>query len=109
MPTGVIPGVPRRRCDNCPKIYQPSQPMRINKRTGKLEYGFCCDNCRKDFHKHGGSYSKLKPVIQAEVRKAVKERNPLDPEWQRNIERQIAELQRIMHSFEEAFSFKRSA
>ena len=109
MPTGVIHNVPRRRCDNCPKWYQPSQPLRVSKRTGKLEHGFCCDNCRKEFHKHGGSYSKLKPYIAQEIRSRIRELRPDSAEWIAGIEKRLSNIEDTLRSIQEAFSFKRSA
>jgi hypothetical protein len=46
--------LPRRKCDDCGKNYKPKQPLREGTR------GFCSDNCRKSYHKHGGAYRKLK-------------------------------------------------
>jgi hypothetical protein len=54
---GVSPewaNLPRRRCDDCGKTYKPARPLLEGQR------GFCCDNCRKSYHKHGGAYRKLK-------------------------------------------------
>lgn len=62
---GVNPewaNLPRRKCDDCGKGYKPKQPLRPNTR------GFCSDNCRKSYHKHGGAYRKLR----VEVAKMVK-------------------------------------
>ncbi len=49
--------LPRRKCDDCGKNYKPKQPLREGTR------GFCSDNCRKSYHKHGGAYRKLKVEI----------------------------------------------
>src|ERR1035437_10108891 len=46
--------LPRRKCDDCGKNNNPKQPLREGTR------GFCTDNCRKSYHKHGGAYRKLK-------------------------------------------------
>lgn len=54
---GVSPewaNLPRRKCDDCGKSYKPARPLLKDQR------GFCCDNCRKSYHKHGGAYRKLK-------------------------------------------------
>lgn len=67
--------LPRRKCDDCGKSYKPKQPLRPNTR------GFCSDNCRKSYHKHGGAYRKLK----VEVSKLVNQR--MDA-----IERQIRSI-----------------
>ena len=101
MPKGLKAewaNLPKRRCKNCPTIFKPKRPNQE----------FCQPNCRKEFDKHGGTFSKLKPVIIAEVRKCVKERNPLDLEWQQKIEREIASLKAFRESLEEAF-IKRTA
>lgn len=54
--------LPRRKCDDCGKNYKPKQPLRKFKKDGTpIEMrGFCSDNCRKSYHKHGGAYRKLK-------------------------------------------------
>ncbi len=58
----------KRHCDDCGESYKPKQPLRPNTR------GFCSDNCRKSYHKHGGAYRKLR----VEVRKMVeKEFGPI--------------------------------
>ena len=106
MPAGYNPewaNLPKRRCDNCPKIYRPNRPPRPG------FHNFCCGNCRKEFSKRGGSFSKLKPEIIKEVRRAVKQRDPLDHEWQQTIEKRIAALESWMQQTIEAFSFRRSA
>lgn len=41
--------------------------------NGKQELGFCCDNCRKSYHKYGGAYRKLKPVMVQMVEKKFAE------------------------------------
>ena len=64
--------LPRRKCDNCGRMYQPKRPIRGRER------GFDSDNCRKEYHKHGGSYSKLKPFIEAEIKKRIRELSPAD-------------------------------
>ncbi len=50
--------LPRRHCDDCGKKYKPIQPVREGQR------GFCSDNCRKSYHKHGGAYRKLKAELE---------------------------------------------
>lgn len=62
--------LPRRKCDDCGKGYKPTRPRRIL--NGKQELGFCSDNCRKSYHKHGGAYRKLR----AEMRKMVEKELP---------------------------------
>ena len=55
--------LPRRKCDDCGKNYKPKQPLREGTR------GFCSDNCRKSYHKHGGAYRKLKVEMKRMVLK----------------------------------------
>lgn len=98
MPHGITPNLPRMQCDNCPQKFQPKR------RYLPTEKRFCSDNCRKEYHKRGGSFSKLKPVIIAEVRKAVKERNPLDAQWQAGIERQLSAIQNTLDRIAEVFA-----
>ena len=89
--------LPKRKCDNCGIPYRPLRPVR------KGECGFHHPNCRKEYHKRGGSFSKLKPVILKEVRRAVRERDPLDTQWQERIEKRIADLERTMKGVREVF------
>ena len=35
--------------------------------------GFCSDNCRKSYHKHGGAYRKLKVEMKRMVEKGLTE------------------------------------
>lgn len=60
--------LPRRRCDNCGKTYKPVRP----RRTGEM--GFCKDNCRKEYHKYGGAFRKLRGEIEKEVLKQLAKR-----------------------------------
>lgn len=65
---GVSPdwaNLPRRHCDECGKKYKPVRPLREGER------GFCCDNHRKSYHKHGGAYRKLKEVMERMLDKAL--------------------------------------
>jgi hypothetical protein len=57
--------LPRRHCDDCGKLYKPVQPLRKDTR------GFCSDNCRKSYHKHGGAYRKLKGEMQKMVKRGI--------------------------------------
>lgn len=36
------------------------------------ERGFCSDNCRKSYHKHGGAYRKLKVEIEKLIEKRIR-------------------------------------
>jgi len=83
--------LPRRHCDNCAKRYQPKQPLRRNQR-----HGFCCETCKKDFHRHGGSYAKLKPVIVEEVRRRIRELAPMDAGRLEAIERRLTRIENAM-------------
>jgi len=57
--------LPKRRCDDCGKTYKPVRPRRED------EMGFCSDNCRKSYHKHGGAYRKLKVEMRKMVTKEL--------------------------------------
>jgi hypothetical protein len=57
--------LPRRKCDDCGKNYKPKQPLREGTR------GFCSDNCRKSYHKHGGAYRKLKVEMKRMVEREM--------------------------------------
>jgi len=71
MAAGVKPewaGLPPRRCDNCGARYRPKQPLRPDKK-----YGFCKPECKKQFHKHGAAYIKLKDVVEKLISARLKE------------------------------------
>ena len=57
--------LPRRKCDDCGKTYKPVRPLLEGQR------GFCCANCRKSYHKHGGAYRKLKHELKKMVAKEL--------------------------------------
>jgi recombinational DNA repair protein (RecF pathway) len=59
--------LPKRHCDDCGKLYKPVKPLREGER------GFCCANCRKSYHKHGGAYRKLKHEMEKLVAKKMGE------------------------------------
>lgn len=70
MRTGLSPewaNLPRRRCDDCNEMYKPKKPMREGER------GFCSDNCRKSYHKHGGAYRKLKAELEKLVDRRLRQ------------------------------------
>lgn len=65
---GVKPAwanLPKRKCDDCGHSYKPKQPLREGQR------GFCSDNCRKSYHKHGGAYRKLRGEMQKMLDKEI--------------------------------------
>jgi len=111
MPRGINKNLPRRRCDNCGKLYQPVQPLRRNRITGKEEHGFCQSNCRKEFHKYGGAYAKLKFLLSDLVAVKFKtiQREGINADWMRQIEARLANLEADLKTIREAFSFRRSA
>lgn len=59
--------LPKRHCDDCGKLYKPVRPSREG------EGHFCCDNCRKSYHKHGGAYRKLRGEMRKMIEKAITE------------------------------------
>jgi hypothetical protein len=63
--------LPRRKCDDCGKSYKPTRPRRIL--NGVQELSFCCANCRKSYHKHGGAYRKLKAEMLKMVARKMEE------------------------------------
>ena len=85
MPTIVLP---RRRCDNCGAFYRPKQRLKKNDR-----HGFCKPACKKEFHKHGGSFGKLKPVIEKAVKERIKALSPADANRMEAIERRLQTLE----------------
>lgn len=79
------------------------------KRLREGERGFCESNCRKEFHKHGGAFVKLKPVIRDEVRKQVRQLNPVDAAFVEEIRSRLAALEDANKRMAEAFNFRRTA
>jgi hypothetical protein len=57
------------------------------------ERGFCSPNCRKEYHKHGGAFSKLKPVVIQEIKKRIRECNPADEVRISAIEKRLERLE----------------
>ena len=106
MPIGIKAewaNLPKRKCDNCGALYKPTRPIKPD------EHGFHHPNCRKEFHKRGGSFSKLKPVIIKEIRTRIREMRPDSAEWAASIEQRIASLECTLKSIQDAFSFRRPA
>ena len=97
MPRGVMTDLPRRRCDNCAALYK------LKQRLPEGQHGFCSANCRKEFHKHGGSFSKLKPVVVAEVKKRIKELSPADQFRMEAMEKRITELEQVIQKLRQSF------
>lgn len=54
--------LPRRRCDNCGKMYKPGRPLLPTEK-----YGFHAPECKKQFHKHGSAFIKLKAAMEKEM------------------------------------------
>ena len=89
MAKGVKPewqALPKKKCDNCGASFKPFQP----------DQRFCQANCRKEFNKRGGSFSKLKPIIVKEVRARIKELRPIDGEWITAIEKRLDLIERFI-------------
>jgi hypothetical protein len=57
----------RFRCLNCPRFYE----------CRREDQRFCSDACRKEFHRYGGGYAKLREhvekMVRAEVRRVLGE------------------------------------
>jgi hypothetical protein len=72
----------QRHCDDCGKLYRPKQPLRQPKKmkdgSVKTFRGFCSDNCRKSYHKHGGAYRKLRLEVERLVLREVTRRVQLE-------------------------------
>lgn len=67
---GISPkwaNLPKRKCDDCGASYKPARPLMSEQR------GFCSDNCRKSYHKHGGAYRKLKTEMTKMVERRMAE------------------------------------
>ena len=77
--------LPARRCRNCPKIFKPKKPDQVH----------CCANCRKEYDKHGGAFSKLRVHMLKEIKKRVRECSPADETRISAIESRLAALENI--------------
>jgi hypothetical protein len=60
--------LPKRKCDNCGTPYKPTRPLR----PGVDKFGFCQPSCKKEFHKNGGAFRKLKVMMEKFVRQELK-------------------------------------
>lgn len=63
-----MPDYPKKRCQNCPKVFKPEQKHQ----------NFCSPNCRKEYHKYGGAFAKVKAVMLVELKKRIRELSPAD-------------------------------
>jgi len=60
--------LPSRHCLNCETLFQPRVPwQKFCRRTTGNDPGAC----RKQYHRHGGAYHKLKPEIQSLVEQST--------------------------------------
>jgi hypothetical protein len=60
-PDPQAPKFPRRRCDNCGKLYPQTKP---HKR-------FCKPECKNEFHQHGAAFGPLKQRLEKLINKEV--------------------------------------
>lgn len=74
----------RRICDNCPTKFQP----RVETQR------FCCDNCRKEYHKYGGTFPKLKAVMDQMILRRIRELSPADSKRFEGIEARLESLEK---------------
>ena len=79
--------LPLKLCRNCGKRFKPKKPDQVH----------CCANCRKEFDKHGGAFSKLRIHMLREIKKRVRECSPAD-------ESRIAEIECRLQALEDRFS-----
>jgi hypothetical protein len=90
--------LPKRKCDNCGATYRPKRPLLPGER------GFHADNCRKEYHKHGGSYGKLKPYIEREIKKRIKELSPADASRMEAFEVRLFKIESALQAIANALS-----
>jgi hypothetical protein len=57
----AAPELRRRRCDNCPKFFQQT----------KVDHRFCTVKCRREFHRNGAGFGKLKDALPKWIAKEV--------------------------------------
>jgi len=89
-------GLPRRKCDDCGKSYKPSRPLQDGQR------GFCCDNCRKSYHKHGGAYRKLRGLVRQMAQKEFDAQREL-------IAQEIAAMRSVVEGISKAEAERQTA
>ncbi len=56
--------LPKRKCEACGEGYKPARP----------DQRFCKSKCRMDFHRYGGAFLKLKPIMEKRVDQRVNQR-----------------------------------
>lgn len=84
--------IPFRRCDNCGKRYQPKQRRKKNDK-----YGFCKHECKTEFHNNGGqAFTKLKPIIEKQIRERIKKLSPADAYRMDEIEKRLAAIEEFI-------------
>ena len=76
--------IARRICDNCPTKFQP----RVESQR------FCSANCRKEFHKYGGTYPKLKAKLDESISRRIRELSPADTKRFELIEARLESLEK---------------
>lgn len=92
--------LPKRKCDNCGTLYKPKRPL------WQGERGFCKDNCRKEYHKHGGAFGPLKRALDKEIKKRIKELSPADGPRIDRIERRLDKLEEMLSNVRSALNFQ---
>lgn len=73
--------LPHRRCEACGERYKPARP----------DQRFCKSKCRMDFHRYGGAFLKLKPIMEKRVDQQVRE-------IARELQERIAKLEAALQS-----------
>lgn len=84
----------RKRCENCPALFVKHQPHQR----------FCSDNCRKEFHKYGGAFAKVRAEMEKQITKRIRDINPRDPETFAALIGRVQKLEGIVSAIRSALA-----
>ena len=84
--------LPPKLCRNCGKRFKPIKPDQVHRSP----------NCRKEYDKHGGAFSKLRVHMLKEIKKRVRECSPADETRISAIESRLAALEKMIEQWRNA-------
>lgn len=82
MPVKKTPKLPRRRCANDNKLFNPKKPWAK----------FCSDACRKEYNRHGSAFGPMKTGLHKAIDKKYAE---LRKDFFREIKDQSRRIDRV--------------
>ena len=68
----------------------------MKRRLAKDERGFCRDNCRKEYHKHGGALGPLRRALEKTLQQRIKELSPADVKRLDSLDARLRKLERFI-------------